>query len=150
MRDSDLRQRLVYGDHDALAEVYDMYSATVYTVALRVTQESGVAEQVALDVFVNLWNRPLAYDPGQASLRGWLAMLAHRRSVEWLRQNSVEPASQPTPTALAKLPALTMQAIELAYFKGRTYRQVAEELGIPESTAKSRLRAGLRELAGDR
>lgn len=150
MRDSDLRQRLIYGDHAALAEVYDVYGATVYTVALRVTQEPEVAEQVALDVFVGLWDRPLSYDPGQASLAGWLAMLAHRRSVEWLRQNSVDPASQPTPAALHKLPPLTMRAIELAYFKGRTYRQVAVELGIPESTAKSRLRAGLRELAGDR
>jgi RNA polymerase sigma-70 factor (ECF subfamily) len=147
MRDSDIRQRLTYGDHDALAEVYDLYSGTVYAVALCVTREPKVAEQVALDAFVTLWHRPLAYDPGQASLRAWLAMIAHRKAVDWLRHNNFTPACGPAPAVLAKLPQLTRQAVELAYFQGMTYRQVAAELGIPESTAKSRLRAGLRELA---
>jgi DNA-directed RNA polymerase specialized sigma24 family protein len=149
MRDSDIRQRLAYGDHDALAEAYDEYGATVYAVALCVTREAGIAENIATETFVELWNRPLAYDPGQASLRGWLAMVAHRRAVQWLRDNNV-PSPRGTgerPVAMAALPELTRQAVELAYFHGRTYQQVAVELGIPASTAKSRLRAGLRELA---
>jgi RNA polymerase sigma-70 factor (ECF subfamily) len=153
MRDSDIRQRLAYGDQDTLAEVYDQYSRTVYAVALSVTRDQAVAEQVTVDAFVSLWDRPLAYDPAQASVRGWLAMLAHRKSVEWLRDNgSAGPAPAPSrPAALAALPDLTRQAVELAYFSGLTYSQIAAELGIPESTAKSRLRAGLRELAaGDR
>jgi RNA polymerase sigma-70 factor (ECF subfamily) len=153
MRDSDIRQRLAYGDQDALAEVYDLYSRTVYAVALSVTCEPVVAEQVTVDAFVCLWDRPLAYDPAQASVRGWLAMLAHRKAVEWLRDNG-SAGSTPVrarPAALAALPELTRQAVELAYFNGLTYSQIARELGIAESTAKFRLRAGLRELAaGDR
>jgi DNA-directed RNA polymerase specialized sigma24 family protein len=149
MWDSDIRQRLAYGDQDALAEVYDLYSGTVYAVALGVTCDAAVAEDIAVATFVSLWDRPLAFDPGQASLRGWLAMLAHRQSVEWLRDNNIpsQRVEPERPVALAALPELTRQAIELAYFHGRTYQQVAIELGIPASTAKSRLRAGLRELA---
>lgn len=149
MWDSDIRQRLAYGDQDALAEVYDLYSGAVHAVALCVTGEAAVAEDIAGETFATLWDRPLAYDPGQATLRGWLAMLAHRRSVEWLRDNNTPPQrGQPErPVALSVLPELTRQAIELAYFHGRTYQQVAIELGIPASTAKSRLRAGLRDLA---
>ncbi|MBP2322419.1 RNA polymerase sigma-70 factor (ECF subfamily) [Kibdelosporangium banguiense] len=151
MRDSDIRQRLAYGDQDALADVYDLYSGTVYAVALAVTCDATVAEEITVEAFVGLWDRPLAYDPGQASLRGWLAMQAHRRSVEWLRDNNI-PAQRvepERPVALAALPELTRQAIELAYFHGRTYQQVAIELGIPANTAKSRLRAGLRDLAAN-
>ncbi|MCE7005665.1 hypothetical protein LWC34_22955 [Kibdelosporangium philippinense] len=149
MVDGDIRRRLAYGDHDALAEVYDLYSPTVYAVALSVTGDATVAADISVNVFVSLWNRPLSYDPGQASLQCWLAMMAHRRAVEWLRHNTI-PAQRvivDRPVALASLPDLTRQAVELAYFSGRTYQQIAIELGIPAGTAKSRLRAGLRELA---
>ncbi|WP_221761171.1 RNA polymerase sigma factor [Kibdelosporangium aridum] len=149
MVDGDIRQRLAYGDHNALAEVYDLHSATVYAVALSVTSDATVAEDITVNVFVSLWSRPLSYQPGQASLGCWLAMLAHRQAVEWLRNNNI-PAQRVTverPVVLASLPDLTRQALELAYFGGRTYQQIAIELGIPAGTAKSRLRAGLRELA---
>jgi RNA polymerase sigma-70 factor (ECF subfamily) len=139
MWDRDIRQRLTYGDEEALAEVYDLCAGTVYGVAMSVTREPEVAEQVALEVFTSLWNRPLAYDPAVASLRGWLAMSAHRRSVEWLRDN--KPGREPAVSG-----TLTSRAVELAYFHGLTYHQIAAELGVAESTAKSRLRAGLRGL----
>ncbi|CAM3645681.1 RNA polymerase sigma factor [Kibdelosporangium persicum] len=152
MVDGDLRQRLVYGDQDALTEVYDLHSATVYAVALSVTGDSSVAEDITVDAFVSLWNRPLAYDPAQASLRCWLAVLAHRLAVQWLRHNNIpsQRVEVERPVALASLPDLTRQALELAYYQGRTYQQIAIELGIPAGTAKSRLRAGLRELAAGR
>lgn len=150
MVDGDIRQRLVYGDHEALADVYDAHGSSVYAVALCVTGDPAVAGDITVDAFASLWDRPLAYDPGQASLRCWMALLAHRHAVEWLRQNNNVPgqrATCPRPVALATLPDLTRQAIELAYFDGRTYQQIAIELGIPAGTAKARLRAGLRELA---
>jgi DNA-directed RNA polymerase specialized sigma24 family protein len=149
MVDGDIRQRLAYGDHDALAEVYDLYCGTVYAVAVSVTCDATVAEDITVDVFVDLWNRPLAYDPGQASLRCWLAMMAHRHAIEWLRHNNIptQRVVVDRPAALASLPELTRQALELAYFAGRTYQQIAIELAIPAGTAKSRLRAGLRDLA---
>ncbi|ONI73267.1 hypothetical protein ALI144C_45985 [Actinosynnema sp. ALI-1.44] len=148
--DGDSRQRLVYGDHSALAEVYESYGASVYAVALCVTGDTAVASDITVDAFVRLWDRPLAYDPSQASLKCWLAMLAHRLAVDWLRENNIAPGDRVTadrPVALAALPDLTRQAVELAYFDGRTYQQIAIELGIPAGTAKARLRAGLRELA---
>nr|WP_042182600.1 sigma factor-like helix-turn-helix DNA-binding protein [Kibdelosporangium sp. MJ126-NF4]CEL15098.1 RNA polymerase sigma-70 factor [Kibdelosporangium sp. MJ126-NF4]CTQ93308.1 RNA polymerase sigma-70 factor [Kibdelosporangium sp. MJ126-NF4] len=153
MVDADIRQRLAYGDHNALAEVYDSHGATVYAVALSVTGDPAVAEDITVDTFLSLWSRPLAYDPAQARLYCWMAMLAHRHAVEWLRHNSTVPDHRNganRPVAMAVLPELTRQAIDLAYFNGRTYQQIAIELGIPAGTAKARLRAGLRELAAKR
>jgi RNA polymerase sigma-70 factor (ECF subfamily) len=140
MWDSEIRRRLTYGDQDALVDVYDRYSRSIYAIALSVTREPEVAENIAADAFTTLWNRPLAFDPSHASIRGWLAMLAHRGSVEWLRRNNSAAGNQR---------ASIERVVELAYFTGRTYRQIAAQLGIPESTVKSRLRAGLRQLAAD-
>ncbi|MFC0115127.1 RNA polymerase sigma factor [Kibdelosporangium aridum] len=60
MVDGDIRQRLAYGDHNALAEVYDLHSAAVYAVALSVTSDTTVAEDITVNVFVSLWSRPLS------------------------------------------------------------------------------------------
>ncbi|MGQ0778605.1 MAG: sigma-70 family RNA polymerase sigma factor [Pseudonocardiales bacterium] len=176
MQDREIHQRLVYGDENALGEVYDRYCRVVHVVALRVTRDTGIAEDVTQEVFVSLWERPLAFDPERGTLRGWLCLLAHRRAVDRVRAEVrrrilvtepylCEPAASSDITAdpaeivlasmtaasvraaLANLPLLLRQAIELAYFHGRTYREVAAELGIPEGTAKSRLRSGLRQLA---
>lgn len=176
MEDREIHQRLVYGDENALAEVYHRYCRMVHVVALRVTGDTGVAEDVTQEVFVSLWERPLAFDPERGSLRGWLCLLAHRRSIDRVRAEvrrrtllteprlrepatpgviAADPAeivlasitAASVRAALADLPLLIRQAIELAYFRGRTYREVAAELGIPEGTAKSRLRSGLRQLA---
>ncbi|TCO65295.1 RNA polymerase sigma factor [Actinocrispum wychmicini] len=132
MWDSDIRQRLTYGDHDALAEVYDRYGRTVYAVAMGVTLSAEVAEAVTVSTFHTLWDRPLSYDPTQATLSGWLARMAHLRSVSWLRESTSQVPSG--------------QAVDMAYFHGLTYHQIAAKLGIPESTAKARLQAGLRGL----
>lgn len=176
MQDREIHQRLVYGDENALGAVYDRYCRMVYVVALRVTSDNGMAEDVTQEVFVSLWERPLAFDPERGSLRSWLCLLANRRAIDRVRAEVRrrtlmtelylgEPAT-PGPiaadpaeivlasmtaasvrSALANLPMLLRQAVELAYFHGRTYREVAAELGIPEGTAKSRLRSGLRQLA---
>jgi len=176
MEDCEIHQRIVYGDENALAEVYHRYCRVVQAVALRVTRDAGVAEDVTQEVFVSFWERPLAFDPARGSLRGWLCLLAQRRSIDRVRAEVrrrtllTEPRlREPAPSgdstadpaeivltsitaarvraALAGLPLLIRQTIELAYFRGRTYREVAAELGIPEGTAKSRLRRGLRQLA---
>ncbi len=143
----------------------------MYGLALRVIGDARAAEDVAQDVFVSVWERPDAFDPDRGSLRTWLGTLAHRRAVDHVRREearrrrSVKEASrsQTAPdveemamalvtaervrAALATLPDDQRRAIQLAYFGGKTYRQVAEVLGIPEGTAKSRLRLGLRRIA---
>jgi RNA polymerase sigma-70 factor (ECF subfamily) len=166
------RDRLIAGDEGALNEIYDQFSSFVYGLALRVIGDARAAEDVAQDVFVTVWERPDAFDPGRGSLRTWLGTLAHRRAVDYVRREearrrrAVKDAARPETTpdveemamalvtaervrsALATLPDEQRRAIQLAYFGAKTYRQVAEVLGIPEGTAKSRLRLGLRRIAG--
>ncbi|HEY3095503.1 MAG TPA: sigma-70 family RNA polymerase sigma factor [Acidimicrobiia bacterium] len=165
------RARLIAGEESALNEIYDQFASFVYGLALRVIGDARAAEDVAQDVFVSVWERPDAFDPDRGSLRTWLGTLAHRRAVDHVRREearrrrAVKEASrsQTAPdveemamalvtaervrAALATLPDDQRRAIQLAYFGGKTYRQVAEVLGIPEGTAKSRLRLGLRRIA---
>ena len=165
------RDRLIAGDDGALNEIYDQFSSFVYGLALRVIGDARAAEDVSQDVFVTVWERPDAFDPDRGSLRTWLGTLAHRRAVDHVRREearrrrATKDAARPETTpdveemamalvtaervrsALAMLPDEQRRAIRLAYFGGKTYRQVAEVLGIPEGTAKSRLRLGLRRIA---
>lgn len=168
--DAGMREALTAGHADALASAYDAHSATVYGIALRITHDHGAAEDVTQDVFVELWQHPERYDPGRAPLRRWLCMIARRRAIDWRRRQVTRDrytlllAGQAVPTpnveedmeastmakivraAVHDLPPLYREAIALAYYYGLTYRQVAAELGIPEGTAKYRLRTGLRRL----
>jgi len=166
-----IRDRVVEGDDTALREVYDQYASFVYGLAARVIGDPRAAEDVSQDVFVAFWERPGAFDPERGSLRTWLGTLTHRRSVDYVRREearrrrSEREASRAVPApdveematallaaervraALDVLPAEQRRAIQLAYFGGKTYREVAEILGIPEGTAKSRLRLALRRIA---
>jgi RNA polymerase sigma-70 factor (ECF subfamily) len=170
--DARLRDRLVFGDEGALIDLYQRYSALVYTVAARVTRDGKAAEDVTQEVFLAIWQRPFAFDPAKGSLRGWMAMVAHRRAVDLVRREEAHrrmvldtyaygavgrgdpvgdevsdaDAALRVRTALRALPEPLRRAITLAYLQGRTYREVAAELGLPEGTAKSRLREGLRRL----
>ncbi|WP_328550583.1 MULTISPECIES: RNA polymerase sigma factor [unclassified Streptomyces] len=172
---AELHRRLVYGDESALAEVYRAYGPLVRRVAVRVTRSAAAAEDVAQEVFAQLWSRPYAYDADRGSLRTWLSVLAHRRAVDWVRSEARHrkdadaddsalqaiPDAAPGPdetivdrerslrlhSAVAELPRPQREVVHLAYFAGRTYRQAAVELGIPEGTAKTRLRTALRTLA---
>jgi RNA polymerase sigma-70 factor, ECF subfamily len=168
-----LRARLLDGDGFALAEAYDQFSPMVYGLAVRVTGDRAAAEDVAQEVFLHLWERPWAFDPDRGRLRAWLATMAHHRAVDHLRRTAVrgraatraadqpEPAPPPNPeeaavaaavakrvrVAVDELPPPQRTAVLLAYFEGHTFRQVAELTGVPEGTAKSRLRLALRHLA---
>ena len=165
----ELRARLISGDEAALAELYDTHQCVVYRQALRVTGDWAVAQDITQEVFVYLWAHPSRFDPDRGDFRTWLGMLAHRRAVDRVRHDvaerrrervSAEPEALPGPAELTvttllhqlirravdTLPADQRAAIRLAYFEGHTYRHVATTLGIPEGTAKSRLRAGLAAL----
>jgi RNA polymerase sigma-70 factor (ECF subfamily) len=169
--ESEVRERVVSGDDIALREVYDQYASFVYGIAARVIGDPRAAEDVSQDVFVHFWERPAAFDPERGSLRTWLGTLTHRRAVDYVRREEARrrraerEASRAVPTpdveemaaalvtaervraALDVLPDEQRVAVQLAYFGGKTYRQVAETLGIPEGTAKSRLRLALRRIA---
>jgi RNA polymerase sigma factor (sigma-70 family) len=165
-----LVERLVDGDETALADLYDRYAGFVYGLALRTLGDRQAAEDVTQEVFVTLWEHPERIQPGRGTLRGFLGAMAHRRAVDVIRREEARrrreakaapedgvpdmaeavirsDTSGKVRQALAHLPEAQRRALELAYFHGYTYRQVAEALGIPEGTAKSRLRLALARIA---
>src|SRR5215510_9459518 len=85
--DVRLHARLVDGDDDALAEIYDRWSTLVHTLAVRITGDRATAQDVTQDVFVRLWERPDAYDPSRGGLRTWLCMVARTRALDIVRSN---------------------------------------------------------------
>jgi len=167
-----LTARLAAGDDLALAEAFDRLGPAVYGAALRVLGEWTAAQDVAQDVFVELWTRPDRYDPAAGSLRTYLTVLARHRAVDMVRSELRRIARQernqrlspqpelPSPgdeveaaeaagvvrAAVRLLPDSQRQVVELAYFRGMSYREVAQAVGIPEGTAKSRLRLALAKL----
>jgi RNA polymerase sigma factor (sigma-70 family) len=165
-------ERLLAQDPGVLSELYDQFSDSVYGVILRVTSDRGAADDITQSIFIDVWRRPDRWDPDRGALRPWLSTLAHHRSVDWLRREqairrrdtrALATRSDPPPDveeavqavlvaervrgALARLPEEQRSAISLAYFGGRTYRQVASDLGVAEGTVKSRIRAGLAHMA---
>jgi RNA polymerase sigma-70 factor, ECF subfamily len=168
-----LVERLTRGDEAALADLYDRYAGFVYALALRTLADRQAAEDVTQEVFVALWERPDRIQPGRGTLRGYLGTMTHRRAVDLIRREEARKRREArTPAdvaghghgdlsesvarsdargkvreAVALLPEAQRRALELAYFHGHTYRQVADVLGIPEGTAKSRLRLALQHIA---
>ena len=163
--------RLCDGDEAALGDLYDLYAGFVHGLALRIIRDRHAAEDVTQEVFVAIWENPERFDAARGTLRGFIGTMTHRRSVDVVRREearrrretrtSTEPtttpdladaalrtyASEKVREAVARLPEAQRRTLELAYFHGHTYRQVADELGIPEGTAKSRLRLGLQRIA---
>jgi RNA polymerase sigma-70 factor, ECF subfamily len=155
----------------ALAEAYRRHGGSVYALARRVTQDPAQAEEVTQDVFLRLWEQPERFDPSRGALRSYLLVQTHRRAVDRLRQDvarrqrqerEARLSPQPAPNVEERVSELAMaeqvrgafsalepnerQAIELAYFGGHTYREVARLLEQPEGTVKSRIRSGLRRM----
>lgn len=166
----DLLVKVAAGDDRAFAAVYDTVAARVFGLARRITRNPALAEEVTQDVMVEVWRTAPRFDQQRGSAVGWILMLTHRRSVDRVRRTSAqqardlrdgarEPVQPPVDedllraderrevrSALTQLTDLQRQAIELAYYEGRTYREVAQVLNVPEGTAKSRLRDGIRQL----
>src|SRR5664279_1092151 len=88
--DMRLVARLRAGDQQALSELYDRYSKVVYGVALRILHDTGAAEDLLQDIFLQLWRKPDAFDSSRGSLTAWLAVIARHRSIDRLRQRRPE------------------------------------------------------------
>ena len=159
---------------DALAEVYRRHGGAAFALARRLLYDRQLAEEVLQEVFLRLWNTPERFDPERGSLRAYLLAQTHGRAVDLLRSEAARrrreerearestafgddierevidlTVSEKVKEVVAGLPTDERQAIELAYFGGHTYRQVAVMLDAPEGTVKSRIRSGLRRLRTD-
>ena len=170
-RDDTLVARLAAGDDDALREVFDRYGGFVQGVARRVAGNTCEAEDVVQEVFTALWCHPERFDPDRGSLRAYLGVQAHRRAVDTVRRDVRRQAreerepwersrdacnsdeidgvalNEVVRLAIDRLPDDQRQAVELAFWRGHTHREVAEVLGIPSGTAKSRLRLAQAKLS---
>jgi RNA polymerase sigma-70 factor (ECF subfamily) len=159
---------------DALAEAYRRHAGAVYGLARRLLFEAALAEEVVQEVFIRLWNNPDRFDSDRGTLRSYLLAQTHGRAVDLLRSESArrtreERQARETAeagydvehevwdlttadgvrTAMGHLPEPERRAIQLAYFGGHTYRDVALMLNEPEGTVKSRIRSGLKRLRAE-
>jgi RNA polymerase sigma-70 factor, ECF subfamily len=167
-----LAARLVAGDDRALAEAFDEFGPAVRATALQILGDPASAQDVVQDVFVDLWCRPQRFDETLGSLRTWLTLCARHRALDVVRSElrrtgreerhaRLLPVPRPDSPgeevvdadtastvrdALRRLPADQRRVVELAYFGGLSYRDVAQRMGIPEGTAKSRVRLALAKL----
>jgi RNA polymerase sigma-70 factor (ECF subfamily) len=167
-----LAQQIRSGDRKALGEVYDRHAPVALAVALRIVADREQAEDLVHDAFVTAWQKIDRFDPARGSLRSWIVTIVRNRAIDRLRANrpSIEIGDAdersllqtgPNPTwdgalarlggaqlraAVAELPTEQREAIELAYFGGHTYREIAVLTGVPLGTATSRLRLALARL----
>ena len=171
--------RIGAGELDALEELYDRYRTMAYSIALRITTDAALAEDVVQDAFLGAWRNANRYLEGRGSVKTWLLSIVHHRAVDAVRRRrpttelpdreSTPPLALTIPDiwpevdgrldrdsvrqALAALSESQREALELAYFSGLTQQEIAVRTGAPLGTVKSRMRLGLlamrRALVGD-
>lgn len=167
--DEELLGRVARGDQDAFSTLYDRLAPQVYGVIRRVLRDPAQSEEVAQEVLVEVWRTAARFDGERGRATTWILTMAHRRAVDRVRSeqsardrhdrvssrdtdrafdavsDEVELRSQHDEVnkALDQLTDLQRQAVELAFYGGHTYREVAELLDTPLGTVKTRLRDGL-------
>ena len=173
---AQLVSRIAAGDQQALAQLYDETNRLVYSLIYRILGESGAAEEITLDVYMQVWRQAGRYDTQRGALLTWLVTIARSRAIDYLRATRqhlrqtdqldlAAPPPQPAQVypdaeksallsergriirrALAKLPSEQREALELSYFLGLSHSEIALQLGQPLGTVKTRTRLGMMKL----
>ena len=173
--DDALIAAIASGDQEAFGTIYDRYSKAVFSLALRITREQGLAEEITQEVFLRVWRNAATFTAERGRFASWLLGMTHHRAIDQLRRRQARPQAvastdedqvQGMPDthvnveeeawlgvrreiihgALTQLPEPQRRVIELAYFSGLTHVEIAAMLGDPLGTVKTRLRLGLRKL----
>lgn len=164
-----LLARVANGDEDSFAALYDRLAGPVFGLIRRVLRDPAQSEEVVQEVFLDIWRRAPRFDAARGSASTWVMTMAHRRAVDRVRSEQsarnrndrvairdtqrafdsvaedveIRMEHQRVRAALDELTPLQREAVELAYYGGKTYREVAELLDTPLGTVKTRLRDGL-------
>jgi len=169
--DDQLAQQVASGEQQALLHLYDRHAGRVYALALRMLGDPMSAEEITQDVFFKLWSRAHSYLASRGSFSTWLLSITRHAAIDRLRLDrrrpSLDQEQDPDETwaelpdeestseearwralyfAVRALPREQRQVIELAYYQGLSHSQIAEVLGWPVGTVKTRLRVGMEQL----
>jgi RNA polymerase sigma-70 factor (ECF subfamily) len=177
LSDEELVSRIAAGETAALREIYERYKRLVYGFAFRALSDRESAEEVALDVFTQVWRNASRYSAGRAKVGTWIISICRHRSIDAFRRASarphhkslgwddlppeVFPVTEETPEgdfvrkdtrkrvrqAVGDLPPEQARALSLAFFEGMTHQEIAATLGQPLGTIKTRIRLALAKLA---
>jgi RNA polymerase sigma-70 factor (ECF subfamily) len=171
--EAELMRQVAAGEIGGLETLYDRYHSMAYALALRITTETGLAEDVVQDSFLGVWRNASRYVEDKGSVRGWLLAIVRHRAIDAVRRQRAsvaigDEADEAVPAALTlpdiwpevagridaeqirramtALPPAQRDVLELAYFDGLTQREIAERTHAPLGTVKSRIRLGLASL----
>lgn len=165
--DELLLNRVKGNDQQAMTDLFDRYGSMVYSVALRVLNDPGQAEDVMQEIFFQIWRNPDSFVQGRGSMGAWLAVMARNRAIDALRRRkpteSVDDVVLASPTNLASeiernslmekvrqvmkdLPSEQQNSVKLAFFEGLTHSEIAARTGDPLGTVKTRIRSALMSL----
>jgi RNA polymerase sigma-70 factor (ECF subfamily) len=174
--DGALIRLITQGHEPALGELYERYGRLVFSIATNSVSDAELAEEITQDVFLRVWKRADTYVAGYGKVVTWLARIARNRAIDVIRQQNVRPEGhsiswaevmentlpdsqsveadfdltqrqQAVRLAIAQLPEEQQRALALAYFKGYSHQQIADELGEPLGTVKTRIRLGMQKLS---
>ena len=173
--DEQLMAGVQKGDADALENLFDRHAPIIKSVALKVVNNDSEADDLLQEIFMEIWSRAASYAPEKGKPLGWMVTLARRRSIDRLRKRQaysraedrlkLEVEQQPEAytmdqeediyladvremlgRVLRSLPTAQREAVELAYYKGMSQREIAAHTGIPLGTIKTRLELGLKKI----
>ena len=173
--DQSLIRLIARSQESALSELYDRYSRLVYSLALNAVGEPATAEEITQDVFIRIWDHAGTYQAEKSKVVTWIASITRYRSIDVIRRRKIRPESQSVSwevepstnemnpinveesveisqkqqrvrQAISMLPEEQRQALAYAYFQGYTHREIAEVLGEPLGTVKTRIRLAMHKL----